>query len=105
MQGEPSVINGQTVGYVDFGARQQHCTYLYCGCNNNRTLSSPQVQLPAHFPTLVRELDLFFWTMYIVLALKPEYRTVPTMELETIIVPTLKMLVLNVKVSIMYGLY
>ena len=58
----------------------------------------------ARLPTLVRELEPFFWTMYSALALKPEYKTVPVMELETIIVHTLKMLVLNAKVIILYEL-
>ena len=36
------------------------------------------------------------------LAVKPEYKTVPVMELETIIALTLKMLVLNAKVIILF---
>ena len=75
--------------------------YIVDWYDDNKTLSSSQVQLLVRLPTLVRELDLFFWTMYNALALKPEYKTVPVMELEAIIVPTLKMLVLNAKVSIM----
>ena len=72
--------------------------------HNNAILSSPQVQLLARLPTLARELEPFFWTMCSVLGLKPEYKTVPVMELETIIVPTLKMLVLNARVNILYEL-
>ena len=44
-------------------------------------------------PSLARELEPFFWTMYSVLALKPDWWTVPTMELAHITVFTLKMLV------------
>ena len=42
---------------------------------------------------LARELEPFFWTTYSVLALKPDWWTVPTMELVHITVSTLKMLV------------
>ena len=76
--------------------------YIVDWYNDNTTLSSSQVQLLVPLPTLARELDLFFWTMYDALAVKPEYKTVPVMELEAIIVPTLKMLVLNAKVIILY---
>ena len=62
------------------------------------------MQLLARLPTLARELEPFFWTMCSALGLKPEYKTVPVMELETTIVPTLKMLVLNAKVIILYDL-
>ena len=55
---------------------------------------SAQVQLLGLVPTLVRELEPFFWTMCSVLALKPDWWTVPTMELVHITVSTLKMLVL-----------
>ena len=72
--------------------------YIVDWYDDNKTLSSSQVQLLARLPSLVRELDLFFWTMYNALAVKAEYKTVPVMELETIIVSTLKMLVLNAKV-------
>ena len=51
------------------------------------------MQLLGHLPSLARELEPFFWTMYSVLALKPDWWTVPTMELVHITVPTLKMLV------------
>ena len=78
--------------------------YIVDWYDDNKTLSSSQVQLLARLPSLVRELDLFFWTMYDALAVKAEYKSVPAMELETMIVPTLKMLVLNAKVIILYEL-
>ena len=61
-----------------------------------------QVQLPAPLLTLVRELEPLYTTMCSVLEQSPDFRTVPVMELATITVPTLKMLVLNVRVSIKY---
>ena len=60
--------------------------------------------MPGLVLTLVRELEPFFWTMCSALGLKPEYKTVPVMELEAIIAHTLKMLVLNAKVIILYEL-
>ena len=59
-----------------------------------------QVQLPAPLLILVRELEPLCMTMWGVLEQSPGFKTVPAMELAFITVPTLKMLVLNVRVSI-----
>ena len=44
-------------------------------------------------PSLAKELEPFLWTMCSVLGVRPDWWTVPTMELVHITVPTLKMLV------------
>ena len=82
--------NSVAYGYLLFTYLHNVCTI---SCDNNRTLSSPQMQLLARLPSLGKELEPFFWTMYSVLALRLDWWTVPTMELAHITVPTLKMLV------------
>jgi len=62
------------------------------------------VQLPAPWLTSVRELEPFCMIMWSVLGQSPGFRTVPVMELAFITVPTLKMLVLNVRVRIKHVL-
>ena len=60
---------------------------------------SAQVQLLDPLPSLARELEPFFWTMYSVLALKPDLWTVLVTHLVFITVPILKMLESPVEVS------
>lgn len=57
-----------------------------------------QVQLLAALHTLAKERESFSWMMWAVLELKAPFWNVLIMELETIIVPTLRMLVLNARV-------
>ena len=53
---------------------------------------SPQVQLPGPVPTLVGELEPFFWTRWPVLGMRPDWWTVKVIHLVFIIVATMKML-------------
>ena len=61
---------------------------------------SPQVPLPGPVPTLAMDLDLFFWTRWPVLGMRPELSTVPATHLAFMTVPTLKMLESPVKVCV-----
>ena len=78
---------------------KQCCIHLLVGMFPHSIYFSAQVQLLGPLPTLVRELEPFFLTMYSVQALRPDWWTVLVTHLAFITVPTLKMLESPVKVS------